>query len=140
MARSKNPPAAKTELAQAAKTAVAAAPDVVAPAVPAKVRAKKPKTAPAPAPTKAKAKAKVATDVAKPAKAKLVRDSFTIPKDEYQALDALKARALGLGQHVKKGELLRAGIQALSAMPDKAFQKAVQAVPTLKTGRPKSNA
>lgn len=138
MARSKNPPAAKTELAQAAKTAVAATPDVVAPAVPAKVRAKKPKTAPAPAP--AKAKAKVATDVAKPVKAKLVRDSFTIPKDEYQALDALKARALGLGQHVKKGELLRAGIQALSAMPDKAFQKAVQAVPTLKTGRPKSNA
>ena len=136
MARSKNPPAAKTELAQAAK--VAATPDVVAPAVPAKGRAKKPKAAPAPAPIKAKAK--VATDVAKPAKAKLVRDSFTIPKDEYQALDALKARALGLGQHVKKGELLRAGIQALSAMPDKAFQKAVQAVPTLKTGRPKSNA
>ena len=140
MARSKNPPAAKTELAQAAKAAVAATPDVVAPAVPAKGRAKKPKTAPAPAPAPIKAKAKVATDVAKPAKAKLVRDSFTIPKDEYQALDALKARALGLGQHVKKGELLRAGIQALSAMPDKAFQKAVQAVPTLKTGRPKSNA
>ena len=136
MARSKNPPAAKTELAQAAK--VAATPDVVAPAVPAKGRAKKPKAAPAPAPIKAKAK--VATDVAKPAKAKLVRDSFTIPKDEYQALDALKARALGLGQHVKKGELLRAGIQALSAMPDRAFQKAVQAVPTLKTGRPKSDA
>ena len=136
MARSKNPPAAKTELAQAAK--VAATPDVVALAVPAKGRAKKPKAAPAPAPIKAKAK--VATDVAKPAKAKLVRDSFTIPKDEYQALDALKARALGLGQHVKKGELLRAGIQALSAMPDKAFQKAVQAVPTLKTGRPKSDA
>ena len=136
MARSKNPPAAKTELAQAAK--VAATPDVVAPAVPAKGRAKKPKAAPAPAPIKAKAK--VATDVAKPAKAKLVRDSFTIPKDEYQALDALKARALGLGQHVKKGELLRAGIQALSAMPDKAFQKAVQAGPTLKTGRPKSDA
>ena len=138
MARSKNPPAAKTELAQAAKAAVAATPDVVAPTVPAKGGAKKPKAAPAPAPIKAKAK--VATDVAKPAKAKLVRDSFTIPKDEYQALDALKARALGLGQHVKKGELLRAGIQALSAMPDKAFQKAVQAVPTLKTGRPKSNA
>ena len=136
MARSKNPPAAKTELAQAAK--VAATPDVVALAVPAKGRAKKPKAAPAPAPIKAKAK--VATDVAKPAKAKLVRDSFTIPKDEYQALDALKARALGLGQHVKKGELLRAGIQALSAMPDRAFQKAVQAVPTLKTGRPKSDA
>jgi hypothetical protein len=138
MARSKNPPAAKTGLAQAAKAAVAATPAVVAPAVPAEGAAKKVKAAPAPAPIKAKAK--VAADVAKPAKAKLVRDSFTIPKDEYQALDTLKARALGLGQHVKKSELLRAGIQALSAMPDKAFQKAVQAVPTLKTGRPKSDA
>jgi len=80
------------------------------------------------------------TVAAKPAKAhkpKLVRDSFTIPKDEYQALDALKTRALGLEQHVRKSELLRAGIQALSAMNDRAFLKAVAAVPTLKTGRPK---
>ena len=83
---------------------------------------------------------KAAPTPAKPAKAhkpKLVRDSFTIPKDEYQALDALKARALGLGQHVRKSELLRAGIRALSAMGDAAFLKAVGAVPTLKTGRPK---
>ncbi len=79
---------------------------------------------------------------AKPAKAhkpKLVRDSFTMPKDEYQALDALKARALGLEKHVRKSELLRAGIQALSAMNDRAFLKAIGAVPTLKTGRPKSD-
>ena len=79
--------------------------------------------------------------VAKPAKAhkpKLVRDSFTMPKDEYQALDALKVRALGLEKHVRKSELLRAGVQALSAMNDRAFLKAIGAVPTLKTGRPKS--
>ena len=79
--------------------------------------------------------------VAKPAKAhkpKLVRDSFTMPKDEYQVIDALKARALGLEKHVRKSELLRAGVQALSAMNDRAFLKAIGAVPTLKTGRPKS--
>jgi len=77
---------------------------------------------------------------AKPAKAhkaKLVRDSFTIPKDEYVVLAALKSRALGLGQHVRKSELLRAGIQALAGLDDGAFLKAVGAVPTLKTGRPK---
>ncbi|MFL6626911.1 MAG: hypothetical protein ACJ8G1_10740 [Vitreoscilla sp.] len=77
---------------------------------------------------------------AKPAKAhkaKLVRDSFTIPKDEYAVLAALKSRALGLGQHVRKSELLRAGIQALAGLDDGAFLKAVGAVPTLKTGRPK---
>ena len=74
---------------------------------------------------------------AKPHKPKLVRDSFTIPKDEYAVLEALKSRALGLGQHVRKSELLRAGIQALAAMNDRTFLKAFAAVPTLKTGRPK---
>ena len=79
---------------------------------------------------------------AKPAKAhkpKLVRDSFTMPKDEYQVLDALKARALGLEKHIRKSELLRAGVQVLAAMNDRAFLKAIGAVPTLKTGRPKAD-
>ena len=79
---------------------------------------------------------------AKPAKAhkpKLVRDSFTMPKDEYQVIEALKRRALGLEKHVRKSELLRAGIQALAAMSDRAFLKAVGEVPTLKTGRPKAD-
>ena len=93
----------------------------------------------------AKAKAPAGTKAADPAaakapkahKPKLVRDSFTIPKDEYAVLEGLKARALGLGQHVRKSELLRAGIQALGAMDDRAFLAAAGAVPTLKTGRPK---
>ncbi len=79
------------------------------------------------------------TKTAKVHKPKLVRDSFTMPKDEYQAIDALKARALGLEKQVRKSELLRAGLQALCAMNDRAFLKAIGAVPTLKTGRPKAD-
>lgn len=78
---------------------------------------------------------------AKPAKAhkpKLVRDSFAMPKDEYRAIDGLKRRALGLQKQVRKSELLRAGIQALAAMKDRSFPKAIANVPTLKTGRPKA--
>ncbi len=71
-------------------------------------------------------------------KSKLVRDSFTIPKDEYAAIDALKARALPLGVAIKKSELLRAGLMALAAMSDAKFKAALAAVPTLKTGRPSS--
>ena len=71
-------------------------------------------------------------------KPKLVRDSFTIPKAEYAVLTALKERALGLGRHSKKGELLRAGIKALADMADAAFLTAMDAVPAIKTGRPKS--
>ena len=79
--------------------------------------------------------------VAKPAKVKkpkLVRDSFTIPKDEYVVIDALKTRAGKLGQAIKKSELLRAGIKALAAMSDIQFKAALSNVPTIKTGRPKN--
>jgi len=125
-------PAKKARTAPAAKNAKAAPAARKAKAAPA---AEKAKGAVVEAPVAAAPAAP-----AKPAKAhkpKLVRDSFTIPKDEYQVLDALKSRALGLGQHVRKSELLRAGIQALNAMNDRALLKAVGAVPTLKTGRPK---
>lgn len=69
-------------------------------------------------------------------KAKLVRDSFTIPKQEYGVLQDLKARAASLGRPTKKSEVLRAGIQALAAMEDGAFLACVGAVPAVKTGRP----
>ena len=102
-------------------------------------------------PVKAKAKAKdtskkaeaVRTGVnAKAAKAepakktKLVRDSFTIPKVEYQILDTLKKRAALLERPVRKSELLRAGIAALDRMQADELLVALNAVPSLKTGRP----
>jgi hypothetical protein len=93
------------------------------------------------APTQAAAKLPVVepgTKSTKPKKAKLVRDSFTIPKAEYVVLDELKQRALALSHPAKKGELIRAGIKALAAMSDAAFLTAMKAVPAIKTGRPAS--
>lgn len=81
--------------------------------------------------------APTAVKPAKPKKAKLVRDSFTIPKDEYVVIELLKIRAGKLGQSVKKSELLRAGIKALAAMSDTQFKAALSNVPAIKTGRPK---
>lgn len=69
-------------------------------------------------------------------KPKLVRDSFTIPKAEFAAIETLKTRAIALGTSVKKSELLRAGLMALQGLNDAAFKAALSAVPTLKTGRP----
>lgn len=74
--------------------------------------------------------------VVAPKKVKLVRDSFTIPKSEYQVLDVLKQRAIEQKYPIKKAELLRAGIKALERMDDAAFVDAIKAVPNLKTGRP----
>ena len=73
---------------------------------------------------------------AKPERVKLVRDGFTMPKADYELIAALKARALRLGQEVKKSELLRAGLHLLAGADDAGFGVAVAAVPRLKTGRP----
>jgi hypothetical protein len=94
-----------------------------------------------------KAKPAAAQLAAKPAatdkeskarKPKLVRDSFTFPKDEYAIIEALKARLVVLGQPAKKSELLRAGLKVLATMSDPALKTALQEVPSLKTGRPKA--
>jgi hypothetical protein len=69
-------------------------------------------------------------------KPKLIRDSFTFPKDEYQAIAGLKQKALGLKHSAKKSEILRAGLKLLSGLNDKAFLVALTNVPALKTGRP----
>ena len=75
-------------------------------------------------------------EASKVKKPKLVRDGFTIPKAEYQVLADLKQRAADLKHPTKKSELLRAGIKALAAMDGAGFLAALQAVPTIKTGRP----
>lgn len=72
---------------------------------------------------------------AKP-KHKLVRDSFTMPRGEYAVIAELKQRALQFLRPVKKSEILRAGICALSKMSDRSLRSALGAVPSLKTGRP----
>ena len=60
-----------------------------------------------------------------------------MPKDEYAAIDALKQRAAALARPAKKSELLRAGLKLLAGLDDAALQAALQAVPAIKTGRPK---
>lgn len=69
-------------------------------------------------------------------KIKVMRDSFTIPKNEFAQIAEMKKKAMGLGIDIKKSELIRAGLLLLNAMSDAAFKKALANVPTLKTGRP----
>lgn len=112
-------------------------------------RVAKPAAAPERQPVKAPAKAKSAPETQAPEpkvavvveetkakRIKMIRDGFTIPKGEYQALEALKLRAGSLGTPAKKSELLRAGIKVLVAMPDRELMAALRAVPAIKTGRP----
>ena len=135
--------AAKKTVRKAAKKAPRKS-AVKAPVKAKSVVSKKPANQTVTAPAKkasAHSKAKASTTAqpaveTKPKKPKLVRDSFTFPKDEYQAIAGLKQKALGLKHSAKKSEILRAGLKLLSSLNDKAFLAALTNVPALKTGRP----
>lgn len=127
---------ATTPAIPAAATTVAPTAVVNKPATPKKVAVRAKVVKVDQQPTTAQIKPVAVAKPAKVKKPKLVRDSFTIPKVEYTVLDELKLRAIDLAQPAKKSELLRAGIKALAAMSNASFQAALQAVPTIKTGRP----
>jgi hypothetical protein len=69
-------------------------------------------------------------------KEKVVRDSFTMPKSDYEKIAALKEKCLAAGVSVKKSEILRAGLLVLEAAAPKRLLAAVTAVEQVKTGRP----
>lgn len=73
----------------------------------------------------------------KPAKLRLVRDSFTMPETDFALVAVLKARALALGRAAKKSELLRAGLQVLNQQEPKVLMTALDGLQPIKTGRPK---
>jgi hypothetical protein len=101
-----------------------------------------------PAPTKVAKQKRAAAVEAAPAaptaevkakrvkKEKVVRDSFTMPKSDYEKISALKQRCLDASVSVKKSELLRAGLLLLESAPSKQLLAAISAVETVKTGRP----
>ena len=71
-------------------------------------------------------------------KPKQIRDSFTMPKDDYALIDILKVRAVDGKRPAKKSELLRAGLHALLGMNAELLAKALNSLAPVKTGRPKS--
>ncbi|MFN9103206.1 MAG: hypothetical protein ACK5WT_10855 [Betaproteobacteria bacterium] len=66
-----------------------------------------------------------------------MRDSFTMPQADFALVAQLKARALDFKRPTKKSELLRAGLQALNQLDNRALQAALEALTPLKIGRPK---
>ncbi|MBU7441532.1 hypothetical protein KRI00_30150 [Paraburkholderia fungorum] len=71
-----------------------------------------------------------------PKKEKVVRDSFTMPKSDYDRIASLKQKCLEAGVSVKKSELLRAGLIMLESAAPQRLLAAVSSLETVKTGRP----
>ena len=66
----------------------------------------------------------------------LVRDSFTMPEQEYAVLAEVKQACLRAGIEVKKSELLRIGVALLGQLDVATLKTVLGALPQLKTGRP----
>ena len=120
-----------------AKTGVvgSAAKAAPAPAKPAKTTAPA-KSAKSAAPAKADKVEKAKKAGKREAPQKVVRDSFTMPKDDYDLIAQLKKKCAEIGIGAKKGELLRAGLKALSALSPAQLKARLAGVEKIKTGRP----
>lgn len=69
-------------------------------------------------------------------KEKVIRDSFTMPKRDFEKIAELKKQCLKLGVSIKKSEILRAGLHTLSTLTPQQLKIAVSGVEKIKTGRP----
>jgi hypothetical protein len=99
-----------------------------------KVKAEKPKTS-----AKQKSSPMIAAMPAQVVKKdKLIRDSFTLPREDFELIAALKDRALDFKRPTKKSELLRAGLQVLASLDQAKLRTALDALRPLKAGRPKN--
>ena len=75
-------------------------------------------------------------DKPKARKQKLVRDSFTMPELEYEALADVKKACIRSGVAVKKSELLRVAVALLRKMDVADIEQALAALTPVKAGRP----
>jgi hypothetical protein len=90
-----------------------------------------------PAPVKTARKAVApGRQAAAPARPVLVRDSFTMPEQEYAVLAEVKGACLRAGVDVKKSELLRVGVALLGQVDIATLKAVLAALPQLKPGRP----
>jgi hypothetical protein len=75
----------------------------------------------------------------KTVKAKVIRDSFSFPELDYLKISELKKTCLTAGIHVKKSEILRAGLHLLTKLNLDELKIVVDQVEKVQTGRPNSS-
>jgi hypothetical protein len=75
----------------------------------------------------------------RPEKQRLVRDSFTIPKLEYQILVDTKKSLIKSGVEVRKTELIRVGLLLIGKTSAAVLKKHLASLQKLKSGRPKKS-
>lgn len=69
-------------------------------------------------------------------KAKLVRDCFTMPEEEYVIFGKIKKACANAGMEVKKSQLLRVGLALMSKTNVSDLKTLIAGLAPLKVGRP----
>ena len=75
-------------------------------------------------------------DASKARKSKVIRDSFTMPENEYALIAEIKKRCTANGLAAKKSEVLRAAVSGFAGQSDAYIKAAIGALPAIPTGRP----
>ena len=68
---------------------------------------------------------------------KIIRDSFTLPEDDYMLLGIIKQECMRSGIDTNKSEIVRAGLKILATMNRGELKEAFRRVEKIKAGRPK---
>ena len=74
----------------------------------------------------------------KPVRPKIIRDSFTLPENDYRLIGKIKQECMRCGIDTNKSEIVRAGLKILAEMNRGELQEAFRKVEKIKAGRPKS--
>lgn len=69
-------------------------------------------------------------------KTKVIRDSFTIPNNDYELISKTRQRCLQSAVNVTKSEVIRAGLHALQYLSDEDLVQIFAELEKIKTGRP----
>ncbi len=67
---------------------------------------------------------------------RVIRDSFTLPTDDYEIITTIRERCLDNRITINKSEVIRAGLHALNKMSDEQLLAIVDGLTKIKTGRP----
>lgn len=67
---------------------------------------------------------------------RVIRDSFSLPANDYALISTLRERGLKSGVHATKSELVRAGLRVLLELKEAEFLAALEKIEKVKTGRP----
>ncbi|MBK1724142.1 hypothetical protein [Thiocystis violacea] len=76
---------------------------------------------------------------AAPKRPKTIRDTFTLPEDDYALIAQVKRSCMKAGVEANKSEIVRAGLKVLAAMTQADLKNALGAIERLTPGRPRSD-